>query len=316
VSARRYDFHGVGLEVATADDALAEAIDGRLRHFATAAGAADLRFEYRTGAEHLVERPSGEGRPVYDTAAGDVRYYEDGDQLYMETPGVRVLCRAGEGRTTVSRLESAPEDLWLLSRPMLTLPLLEMLERRGLYGVHAAGVAVGDRAVVLAGPSGSGKSTLAVTLARAGLPLLSDDLVFLSADGGVRVHGFPEEIDVSAQTAGWFPELGSLAGPPPAGWPKHRVRADEVLGAVAAPVCEPGVLIVPTVAGDQPTTVAELAPGEALLELAPNVLLTDRASSQAHLDALGALVRSSRCHRLSVGRDFERIPDVVRQLAA
>ena len=55
---------------------------------------------------------------------------------------------------------------------------------------------------------------------------------------------------------------------------------------------------------------------EALLELAPNVLLTDPASSQRHLDALGALVRASRCFRLSAGRDFDRLTALVRELAA
>jgi hypothetical protein len=43
---------------------------------------------------------------------------------------------------------------------------------------------------------------------------------------------------------------------------------------------------------------------EALLELAPNVLLTEMRSSQAHLDALADLVGASACYRLETGRDF------------
>ena len=53
---------------------------------------------------------------------------------------------------------------------------------------------------------------------------------------------------------------------------------------------------------------------EALLELAPNVLLTDPAACQAHLDSLGRLVAASTCFRLETGRDLERIPDLVREL--
>ena len=45
--------------------------------------------------------------------------------------------------------------------------------------------------------------------------------------------------------------------------------------------------------------------GEALLELAPNVLLTEPRSSQAHLDALAALVEASACYRLATGRDLD-----------
>lgn len=44
---------------------------------------------------------------------------------------------------------------------------------------------------------------------------------------------------------------------------------------------------------------------EALLELAPNVLLTEPRSSQAHLDALAGLVERCACYRLATGRDLD-----------
>jgi hypothetical protein len=48
-----------------------------------------------------------------------------------------------------------------------------------------------------------------------------------------------------------------------------------------------------------------LSPGEALLELAPNVLLTEARSSQAHLDVLAELVERSDCYRLATGTDLQ-----------
>ena len=55
---------------------------------------------------------------------------------------------------------------------------------------------------------------------------------------------------------------------------------------------------------------------EALLELAPNVLLTEPRSSQAHLDVLAALVRETACYRLETGRDFHVLPTLLRNLLA
>ena len=59
------------------------------------------------------------------------------------------------------------------------------------------------------------------------------------------------------------------------------------------------------VAGVPESELTPLSAGEALLELAPNVLLTEPRSSQAHLDALAELVAASECFRLATGTDLE-----------
>jgi len=65
------------------------------------------------------------------------------------------------------------------------------------------------------------------------------------------------------------------------------------------------VLVFPRVAGAPESELTPLSPGEALLELAPNVLLTEARSSQGHLDALAELVERSACYRLATGTDLE-----------
>jgi hypothetical protein len=315
VTARGYDFHGVRLEVAADDERVGAAIDGRLRHFRST-GEAEVVFSYRSDQRpDDLPRPGVEGRRVYDPAAGgDVRYFEPEDALWIDAGPAAALCHAGRGRTTVAH--AGAEDLWLLSRPLFTLPLVEVLERRGLHCLHAAGVAIGDRAVLLPGTSGAGKSTLALALARAGLPLLSDDMVFLSPSREtVTVHGFPDEVDVTEETAGWFAGLDEALVRREGPWPKHRLWIEDLPGASIAPDCVPGLLLLPEVSGEPRSRVEPVSAGEALVAITPNVLLTDPAASQAHLDALAALVRASRCHRLLVGRDFDDLPALVRELA-
>jgi hypothetical protein len=322
VSARTYDMHGVRISVASEDDQVGGAIDARLRHFRSPGhGPVDVAFELQTTegpGSHTVSRPPGPARHVYDPPAGEVLYFDEHDALYIDYEGrVRVLASVPDGRVVISIAESERDNVWLLSRPLLTLPLVELLKARGLYSVHAAGAALDGGAIVLPGASGSGKSTLAVALARAGLEFLADDMVFLArGDDGLRVCAFPDEVDVSDSTAEWFPELAGLVGRTPAGWPKHRVRLEAAFGARVAAPCRPGVLVFPVVTAGERSSLEPMPPDEALVELAPNVLLTNRAASQAHLDTLGELVRASRCYRLHAARDFERIGELLREIAS
>jgi hypothetical protein len=76
--------------------------------------------------------------------------------------------------------------------------------------LHASAVAIGGRAVVIAGASGSGKSTLTAALVNSGALFLSDDLVPLTADR-CEVGSFP--VALSVKEGSWptvatlYPEL-------------------------------------------------------------------------------------------------------------
>ena len=315
-----YDFHGVRIVVAAEDPPLADAIRGRLRHFATAnADAVDLELTYRIVADvsqHAVGVAPPGGRHVYDPPAGSVLYVAGEDAIYLDYESrVRFRCD-GAGSATISALDSERGNLWLLSRPMFTLPLIELLKRRGLYSVHASGVAIDGRAALLAGGTGSGKSTLALALARDGFDFLGDDMLFLraTAEGDVRVLAFPDELDVAAESAAWFPELAAIAGRESRpGWTKHQVRAEDAFGSRFVADATPALLVFPQISTDERSRLDAVPPDEALLELAPNVLLTEPIASQAHLTALGSLTQRAPSYRLHAGRDFGRIAALIRE---
>lgn len=122
-----------------------------------------------------------------------------------------------------------------LAAEVLDTLALFLLTRAGRVPLHAAGVMLGETAVVLAGPSGSGKSTLALTASRAGCRVLSDDTVYVQTEPRLRVWGFPRPIHV-------FPEQGEAGGvlrlragrwkvalPPGDGWPGEPVAERAVL---------------------------------------------------------------------------------------
>jgi hypothetical protein len=256
-------------------------------------------------------------RPVYESESGLVQYAESLDALWIDgAPAVCVRSQPACGRTVVSVLESEAELDWLLTHPLFTLPLIECLKRRGRFSLHAAGVARGDRALLLAGSTGAGKSTLALALSEAGFAYLGDDMLFLErAARRLQVLAFPEEVDVSVETVGLLPCLaGRLRAPELLGWPKRQLSTWDLSGPGVAWRCDPVALILPRIADRAESALTRLDSSQAFFELLPNVLLTESASSQAHLDALAELVGSRPCYRLDTGRDLAGAAALLRPL--
>lgn len=314
-----YNLHGLRLAVTGWEEAAA-ALHGRLERLAEeTVGEPDLLFEIGVGpaAAEGLERPE-RGRPVYEPPVGEVLFDDAADRIWIGLgPDRRAVCEPARGRARLWARHGSGEDLWLLSHPLFTLPLVEMLKRRGLWALHAAGLQWNGTSLVLAGVSGAGKSTLAIALARAGFSFLGDDTLFLApGPGGLRLLAFPDEVDLTDETAAFFPELATLRGEPRReGWRKRRLRAEEEYGAPLAGEVAPGLLIFPRISGREESALAPLDPGEALIELASNVLLTEPASSQAHLDALAALAAASSCWRLETGRNLDHAVGLLRELA-
>jgi hypothetical protein len=311
-----FDVHGLTLEARSNRPELLELLERRLGFFAApATGSPAARLDLTVGDGVLVEPPSGPTRVVYEPQrGGDVLYDDEHDELFIEVEGARALCRAEAGEVMASLPETTERPAWAATRALVTLPLLELLKRRGRYGVHAAGVAQAGQAVLIAGESGAGKTTLSLALVRAGFEFLGDDMVFLrDGEDGPLVLAFPDELDVAETTAAFFPGLGEQLTDDLAGAPKRQLAAEQ-LGKPVATTAAPSLLLFPSVAGEEHSTTRPISADEATLELAPNVLLTERDSSQRHLDALGALAGASRCYRVAAGSDLDELVALVRGL--
>jgi hypothetical protein len=313
MTARSYALHGLHLAVTGWGEAV-EALHARLARLSAlhGDGAPDVTLEIVAEADST-EAPSAmrRGRPVYDPPDGAVLYDDGADRLYLEIgPRLRAVCEPSRGWARLACAAAGGEeragDLWTLSHPLATLPLVELLKRRGLYSVHAAGLCRNGRGLLLPGTSGAGKSTLTLALARAGCGLLGDDTLFLAQrPEGLRLLAFPDEIDLTPQTVAFFPDLLPRLAAPRPGWRKRQLRPEDAYGAEVVWECAPGHLVFPRVSGREESRLIALDSAEALCELAPNVLLTEPASSQAHLDALAGLVAASACWRLETGRDLD-----------
>jgi hypothetical protein len=328
---RSVRFHGLRLTV-TAESEVLTALAARLVEFPVAGSehAPHLRFEYYPFADERsqrVQRPSGSGRTVLDLTGGSVDYFETSEELYVDLgQGGRALCALRTQQVEVAYPGAEPRSAWLCSHPLFTIPLAELLKRAGLYMLHAAGLADGGRGLLVAGASGAGKTTLCLTLLRAGFGFLADDTVFLTrgsggvTDGkpvGVSVLAFPDEVDLTEQTAAFFPELQSPDCAPPAlVRPKRPLCATRLYGVNPTWECQPVMLVFPQISPVPASVLLPMSKDEAFLQLLCNVVRTEVDSSQAHLDALAMLVRQCECYRLHAGRDFLALPELFRSALA
>ena len=205
-----------------------------------------------------------------------------GDEGYLVTEDDRVLEATGD--PFVAR--------WALVR---ALAAASYAGRRLVAVLHAAAVAAGEAAIVLAGAGGSGKTTLAAGLVRNGLSFLADDAVPLSADGEV----LPIRLAMSIKAGGW-PIVGALF-PGLAQQPVHRLGRGQCryLWPGAAAVPDPSVAAKPVAAVVFPRYCREAAP--ALERLTPLSLL-------AGLGATGTLPARQPAEFASLLRWAERVP--------
>jgi hypothetical protein len=175
---------GIPVHFAADDEPL---LESALRAFAvwsatpTVEGGAALQISLAAGRDAGIERRSPE-------------IHVEGPRLRLTGAGIdgEAFADRGVARCTVSPgLFVDPERL---GAEVLDTLILFLLTRSGRIPVHAAGILIDETAVILAGPSGSGKSTLAFAASRDGIPVLSDDTVYLQLEPRFRIWGFPRPI--------------------------------------------------------------------------------------------------------------------------
>jgi hypothetical protein len=106
--------------------------------------------------------------------AGYLLWVKDFGRILISPDGMELLCEA----------DPVNED-WPSILAAQALPLAATI--RGLEVLHASGVVMDGRALLIAGTPGAGKSSLAAALVRGGGRLLSDDAVALQLSGGALI---------------------------------------------------------------------------------------------------------------------------------
>ncbi len=168
----------------------------------------------------------------------------------------------------------------------------------GLHLIHAAAVAWGERAIMIAGPSRSGKTTTALLMASAGFALLSDDTVAYEADSGL-IWPFGWKPRVRKEALSLFPELSRSIPEVPDGAQRAR----------------PEAVVFTRIGSEGQVSFSALSRAEAAVELmnlmVPGPLPERR---EASFLAVLRLVGSCALYRLTLGPNPQAIVNGLREL--
>ncbi len=208
---------------------------------------------------------------------------------------------------------------WFISHLLMQLIVLDLLRGQNLFWLHAACVADHDRGVLLAGQSGSGKTTTCLKLIEGGFKFLAEDRTFFrSANGTIELLPFAEAVSVTQNTLKLLPTLSQQIGLQEFGT-RYKIDLDptQMFPHALMDRAAPGLILFPRVASIEKSATRRLSSATALQTILPSSLLASQPDISAlHFDALTQLVTSSRCYELLLGRDVDRLPELVRELLA
>jgi hypothetical protein len=239
--------------------------------------------------------------------------YEADDDFYL-TDGSSVFHLRSTKKEGYASLASS-----FFAKPPLTqgnfwcFGLLKLLRPRGIYSLHAAGLANRDGGgLLLVGASGNGKSTLAIGLIRQGWRYLSDDAVLLRhGSQGVEALACRRSFYVDARRSADYSDLSlGEEAPDSNGGRRRKVGINESYPEQYVPRCLPRVLIFPRIKRQDQSTLKPIdsvhALGLLLAQSAPQ--LFDRGTMARHLELLKKLLQQTETYELDAGTDLYREP--------
>jgi hypothetical protein len=155
----------------------------------------------------VVVHEGGEGGADH----AQVRYFcPDTTREILHSPGSVGISDPLRGESVVYVTTALASDLAHFRHMVLEGMTLGLLSHFDRHPIHAAAIARGGRAVLLAAPSGTGKSTLAYTAHAAGFDVLADDHVWVQLTPALRIWGWPGRVLLPPDVAAKLP---NVAGP-------------------------------------------------------------------------------------------------------
>jgi hypothetical protein len=179
-------------------------------------------------AARLTVRIAVSASEAADAAGPDITHYmPDRQRLLLALPGGVACADFGRREAVAHVAEGLLAQREFIRRNVIEGLTLFMITQLDRHPVHAAAVARGGVALLLAGPSGVGKSTLAYAAVREGLTFLSDDTVYVQQDPRLRIWGMPARFCLTPDARTHFPELAD-AEPTALGSGKTKIVVDTI----------------------------------------------------------------------------------------
>ena len=148
------------------------------------------------------------GKPSVAAGPFTMRTHSD---CFLGTDGVNLLtAQLDRGFALGFVTPELVADEARLRYHVLELLALVLVSRRDRAPIHAGAIVRRGRGVLLAGRSTAGKSTLCYACLREDFQLLTEDVVYVSLRGGLRLWGVPWQIHLLPDAVRHFAELADI----------------------------------------------------------------------------------------------------------
>ena len=267
----------------------------------------------------VVAAAKGEALPLPGFSADepDMRLVESADRycLWMgrHSPSLYVVDRRSR-RAVCWIADKGAVRAWERSRPFL--PALQaMFDDSSWLAVHAAALALEDRAILFAGPGRAGKTTLSLAGLEAGWRFIGDDYVLVdSRDGAPAVASLFATARLRDDMVARFPKLADArtAISHDFGERRHELRLQGFPGLRPGAARLKRILYVER-SGHPAPDVAPVRRSQILASMAANTLIATPGAREPRLRKLARLLTAAPVARFDPG---PRIGDALALLSA
>jgi len=269
----------------------------------------NLRIFSEFSPEELPAVPHGEPDATFE----DISFYS-GNQYRIITVRNTIIRVDGQSDSAICYV--APEHMdsnWVLAHRVFFLPVLEILRKKEAFYLHAGCVFRNGSGILISGGSGQGKSTLTYALAREGFSYMSDDAVFLKANGkNPEVFSFPEKLKLDSGSCSFFSEFSELQNI--RGKAEIPISDSEIRDVVIDG--NPEFIIFPEISETGECGIYPVDDAEAMLLLIrQSISLVKNNRLEEHLDIIKTLSEETEKYRLVMGGNFAEPVSMISRIS-
>lgn len=307
----RWQLHDLIIEGTTNDASLGTTWQRSFQSLRKAVSDPDIRMHLDV-VDRLVDPPEIE--PIYDHD-GILAYYPTPTGVHLHFSDLAQMAIDFENGTSRGTVLKGARGEGSLIEDVVANGLSPHLRRRGLFMIHAFAASYSGRCALLVGHFGAGKTTTGLALLDAGWQLLANDSPIISS--GSRIRSYPGLVAAFPDSLQMFDRLQNLVEQEQSGDGVTKVvfAAESLWPDVWANEAQAGIILFPQVEDIEKSFTEPVEPLDALGKLMPHAMERwDRSTISSHLTVLRELVENAPAKLLHLGRDLDRVPQMIAGL--
>lgn len=212
-------------------------------------------------------------------------------------------------------LKSSDLPWWVSGSPLQVL-LNWWFASRGLQLTHAAAIAKGNSAIILAGRGGSGKSTTTLSCLEQGWNYLSEDYCLLGNVEHPKVYSVYNSTKLEPNTLKQFPAYKKFIKNPERDTSSEKALLfyQDIFTSQMSIEANVKAIVALTVSNSEKPVIVELDKETALSKLlTSSVIQLPACGKEAH-DILKTIVKAIPCYSLQLSTDFKKNVKILENL--